>query len=360
MANTPHFSPVRLKASSEEAAISQALMMVGATRDDVEVEVLEKTEKGVTVRVSPRRSGAESDAQTSTGSTLSSTSENGATENGATENSTSENSATESTVSPGSIEEAAQEVEEETIEVPDYDDEGADLEEVEESVEAEAPRIVAREVDPAQAQRAQDLAQDFLERMGLEADVKIVPPPSATVEEVESATPIVYLDIEGEDVGILIGKHGQTLQSFQYLLNLTLNNRVHETDGDERDALRVIVDAGGYRLRRAQSLEQAARNAASRAKRDRRSIRMEPMPAHERRLVHIALRGDSDISTGSEGREPHRYVVVSPANRGGGNGYGGGGQGHGGHGGRGRNPRRQSPYGSGSGGFGGSLPRREG
>jgi spoIIIJ-associated protein len=345
MANTPHFSPVRLKASSEEAAISQALMMVGATRDDVEVEVIEKTEKGVTVRVSPRRSGAESAAETST----SSTSDSSATQNSATENS----------VSPGSIEEATEEVEEETIEVPDYDDEGADLEEVEESVETEAPRIVAREVDPAQAQRAQGLAQDFLERMGLEAEVKIVPPPSATVEEVESATPIVYLDIEGEDVGILIGKHGQTLQSFQYLLNLTLNNRVHETDGDERDALRVIVDAGGYRLRRAQSLEQAARNAASRAKRDRRSIRMEPMPAHERRLVHIALRGDSEIATGSEGREPHRYVVVSPANRGGGNSYGGG-QGHGGHGGRGRNPRRQSPYGSGSGGFGGSLPRREG
>jgi spoIIIJ-associated protein len=339
MANTPHFSPVRLKASSEEAAISQALMMVGATRDDVEVEVLEKTEKGVTVRVSPRRSGAESAAETPTSNAT-------------------ESDATESTVSPGSIEEAAQEVEEETIEVPDYDDEGADLE-VEESVETEAPRIVAREVDPAQAQRAQDLAHDFLARMGLEADVKIVPPPSATVEEVESATPIVYLDIEGEDVGILIGKHGQTLQSFQYLLNLTLNNRVHETDGDERDALRVIVDAGGYRLRRAQSLEQAARNAASRAKRDRRSIRMEPMPAHERRLVHIALRGDSEIATGSEGREPHRYVVVSPANRGGGNSYSGG-QGHGGHGGRGRNPRRQSPYGSGSGGFGGSLPRREG
>lgn len=338
MANTPHFSPVRLKASSEEAAISQALMMVGATRDDVEVEVLEKTDKGVTVRVSPRRSDVGSDAQSGAG--------------------ISTNSASESTVSAGDVIEETEETEE-IIEVPDYADEGADLEVAE--TESPAPaRIVAREVDPAQAQRAQDLAQDFLERMGLQADVKIVAPPSATVEEVESATPIVYLDIEGEDVGILIGKHGQTLQSFQYLLNLTLNNRVHETDGDEHDALRVIVDAGGYRLRRAQSLEQAARNAASRAKRDRRSIRMEPMPAHERRLVHIALRGDSEISTGSEGREPHRYVVVSPANRGNGYGNQGGGQGYSGHGGRGRGPRRHSPYGSGSGGFGGGLPRREG
>ncbi len=221
---------------------------------------------------------------------------------------------------------------------------------------------MVREAEPAQIQRAQELARDFLGRMGLEADVNVVPPPSATVEEVEKATPIVYLDIEGEDVGILIGKHGQTLQSFQYLLNLTLNNRVHETDGDESDALRVIVDAGGYRARRAQSLDQAAHNAASRAKRDRRAIRLEPMPAHERRLVHIALRGDKEIVTGSEGREPHRYVVVSPANRGNGENGGGnqGGQGgnRGGYGGR-RGPRRPSPYGSGSTSFGGGLPRRD-
>ena len=350
MANTPHFSPVRLKASSEEAAISQALMMVGATRDDVEVEVLEKTDKGVTVRVSPRRSSGDA-IETARPAEIA--------------DAPSVSAPVEETASEAS--EDAVEEDEEVIEAPDYDDEGADLD-VEELTDVEAvpapteAALVVREADPAQVQRAQELAQDFLERMGLEATVNLVPPPSSAVEEVASATPIVYLNIEGEDVGILIGKHGQTLQSFQYLLNLTLNNRVHETDGDEHDALRVIVDAGGYRLRRAQSLEQAARNAASRAKRDRRSIRLDPMPAHERRLVHIALRGDSEISTGSEGREPHRYVVVSPANRG--NGYSG--QSQGGHGsregGRSRGPRRPS-YGSGSGGsssggFGGGMPRR--
>jgi spoIIIJ-associated protein len=347
MANTPHFSPVRLKASSEEAAISQALMMVGATRDDVEVEVLEKTDKGVTVRVSPRRSNAEATDALSTSTPATST---------------SAAVAPVEEEAPAASQDAFEETEEEVIEAPDYDEEGAYANEAAEALEAEteaAPTgFPVREADPAQAQRAQELAQEFLERMGLEATVNIVPPPSSAVEEVASATPIVYLDIEGEDVGILIGKHGQTLQSFQYLVNLTLNNRVHESDGDEQEALRVILDAGGYRLRRAQSLEQAARNAASRAKRDRRSIRLDPMPAHERRLVHIALRGDSEISTGSEGREPHRYVVVSPANRG--NGYSGGQGGQGSReGGRSRGPRRSS-YGSGSGGFGGRAPRREG
>lgn len=330
MANTPHFSPVRLKASSEEAAISQALMMVGATRDEVEVEVLEQTEKGVTIRVSPRRDHAE-DADSSESVSAAQNSAAPATEN------------------------AVEEAEEEVIEAPDYmDDEDFDDDDVageEDEVEepAKAP-VVVREAEPAQIERAQNLAQEFLERMGLEADVNVVPPPPATVEEVESSTPIIYLDIEGEDVGILIGKHGQTLQSFQYLLNLTLNNRVHESDGDERDALRVIVDAGGYRSRRAQSLEQAARNAANRAKRDRRAIRLDPMPAHERRLVHIALRSDSEVSTGSEGREPHRYVVVTPANRG--NGYNG--QSNRGGGGR-RGPRRSS---YGSNGFGSSRRER--
>ncbi len=327
MANTPHFSPVRLKASSEEAAISQALMMVGATRDEVEVEVLETTEKGVTIRVSPRRDPAEVSAETT-------------------------------------VEPAVEEAEEELIEAPDYmddddfdTDERADESADEVAQEAAVAPIVAREAEPVQVQRAQELAQEFLQRMDLEASVNVVPPPSATVEEVESTTPIVYLDIEGEDVGILIGKHGQTLQSFQYLLNLTLNNRVHETDGDERDALRVIVDAGGYRLRRAQSLEQAARNASNRAKRDRRSIRLEPMPAHERRLVHIALRSDGEVSTSSEGREPHRYVVITPANnRSGGSGSSGGSGG--GYGGR-RGPRRPSSQGSNSNSFGSGSRRGE-
>lgn len=340
MANTPHFSPVRITASSEEAALAQALMMIGVTRDDVEMEVLETTAKGVTVRVSPRRDHAESPAETA-----------------ATPVETEAQDEDEVEI-PSTTEAAVEEAYEDEVDADEdiEDDEDVDTDEVdttEDEEEAHAPPPVAREADPAQVQRAQDLAQDILERMGLEGQVRVTPPPPAAVEEIENPTPIVYLDINGEDVGILIGKHGQTLQSFQYLLNLTLNNRVHESDGAERDALRVIVDAGGYRARRAQALEQTARNAASRAKRDRRSIRLEPMPAHERRLVHIALRGDNEIATGSEGREPHRYVVVSPAGRG---GNGGGNSGH--SGGRGRGPRRNSPYGSGSTTFGGGMPPR--
>jgi hypothetical protein len=98
-------------------------------------------------------------------------------------------------------------------------------------------------------------------------------------------------------------------------------------------------------------LEQAARSAANRAKRDRRPIRLDPMPAHERRLVHIALRSDSEVSTGSEGREPHRYVVITPANRSGNySGHSGGNRG-----GR-RGGQRRSSFGSN--GYGSSRRER--
>jgi spoIIIJ-associated protein len=337
---TPYFSPVRLTASSEEAAISQALLMVGVTREEVEVEVLGQTEKGVTVRVSPRRADADAPAPTPAPvaevappveEPLEEPSDEPALEAPAEEE---DELVFEETDDDEIADEAVEELDEEPLEEGDDEDAPVPV----------APRVLS--VDPAQAQRAQSLAQEFLDRMGLEAEARITQPPPAPVEEVEQTVPQLFIEIEGEDVGILIGKHGQTLQSFQYLLNLTLNNR--NSDSEDTDVLRVIVDAGGYRSRRAQSLEQAARHAASRAKRDRRAVRLDPMPAHERRLVHIALRGDQEISTGSEGREPHRYVVISPKN--GGNGGQGGFGGRRG-GGRGR-------FGSSSGNFGGHTPPR--
>ncbi|HEX8833853.1 MAG TPA: R3H domain-containing nucleic acid-binding protein, partial [Abditibacteriaceae bacterium] len=232
-----------------------------------------------------------------------------------------------------------------------------------EAVEAEAevvapkPVRVAKPIDPATQQRAVATAQDFLDRMGMDATAQLATAPDDSSDD---DTARLYIDIEGEDVGILIGKHGQTLQSFQYLLNVTLNN----TAEAEKEALRVMVDAGGYRSRRAGSLQQVARDAAARAKRDRRPYRMEPMPAHERRLVHMALQGDTTISTSSEGREPMRCIVVSPAgyrapeggereSSGGGRGRSGGGFGGNRSGGYGGN-RGGSGGSRGGGGFGGN------
>ena len=134
------------------------------------------------------------------------------------------------------------------------------------------------------------------------------------------------------------------------------------------DGVRVLVDAGGYRVKRGESLQQMAQDAAARAKSDCRAIRMEPMSAQERRLVHIALEGDSEISTSSEGREPLRHVVVIPAGapRAAQSGFGGGsnassGEQRGGFGGRGGNRGGFSNGGGfgNSGGGNGGFNRRE-
>jgi spoIIIJ-associated protein len=309
---TLNFSPVRMKASSEAAAVEQALIVVGATRDQVDVEVLDEDAKGVTVRVSPRR--AETAAETAPAAENTSAAEPEVTQQSTlaeAPTSVYDESVDDSAVLPESEQlqsEAASTGVESTLEaeeaVPASDEVVAET--------VSAP-ITARVVDAAVQERVFNAAQEMLERMGMEARAELVSGPFSEIEASEDdGSARVYLKIEGNDVGILIGKHGQTLQAFQYLLNLTLNNRGAE-ESDNEDALRVVVDAGGYRTRRAVALQQSAQDAASRAKRDRRSIRLEPMPAHERRLVHMILRDDTAITTGSEGREPLRHVVVSPA-----------------------------------------------
>ncbi|MDQ3814683.1 MAG: KH domain-containing protein [Armatimonadota bacterium] len=286
---TKSFSPVRITASTEEAAVQQALQMIGATREEVDVEVLDSGPKGVTVRVGPHRtpSGAASTAP----------------ESSPPEPDDEEN-AQVSIPADGVVAETT------TLEAEEPSLLSAAL-----STSQPTPQPV--EIDAASQERARTLAQEFLDRMGLDAQVRVAPPPPSSLLEIsdEGSVPHLHLQIEGEDVGILIGKHGQTLQSFQYLLNLTLNNRLtgDSENGEPENTLRVVVDAGGYRARRATALEQSAREAAARAKRDRRPVRLEPMPAHERRLVHLALRDDSEVSTGSEGREPYRHVIITPA-----------------------------------------------
>lgn len=354
---TKKFSPIRMTASTEEAAVRQALDIIGASREDVDVEVLEQGPKGVTVRVGPRSAATQAAAPA-------------AAQDEPEQNNTPINETQPAPQAAASESVAPMEALADDETWADTDAVAAEDEDIEAAPPVQAaPRIP---VDPAQQERARELAQEFLERMGLDAQVSIAEPPATDIEdEQENHTARLYLQIDGDDVGILIGKHGQTLQSFQYLLNLTLNNHPAAAEGTEVEAaLRVVVDAGGYRARRAVALEQSAHEAAARAKRDRRSVRLEPMPAHERRLVHIALRHDTTVTTGSEGREPLRHVVITPAGtprtsggdrggygqrgggRGGYSGGSGGGGGRGGYGG-GRDSGGGGYSGGGGGGYGG-------
>lgn len=112
------------------------------------------------------------------------------------------------------------------------------------------------------------------------------------------------INLSGEEMGVLIGKRGQTLDSLQYLVSLVVNKEMEEY-------IRVKVDTENYRQRRKETLENLARNIAGKVKKTRRSVTLEPMNPYERRIIHSALQGERFISTHSEGEEPFRRVVVT-------------------------------------------------
>lgn len=115
----------------------------------------------------------------------------------------------------------------------------------------------------------------------------------------------LYIDLKGRDLGVLIGKRGQTLDSLQYLVNLIVNK------GD-RPYIGITLDIENYRQRRKETLEGLAANLARKVKQTRRKVVLEPMNPFERRIIHYALQNDKFVTTYSEGVEPMRNVVIAP------------------------------------------------
>jgi spoIIIJ-associated protein len=152
---------------------------------------------------------------------------------------------------------------------------------------------LAEELEPAEL--LEELLEEIAGALGLEAEV-----------EVEEDAGLLYGRVEGEDVGLFIGRHGNTIEAVQHLAQ-----RIVFPGGPA--GTRIVIDAGGYRGRRAQVLRDAADDAAEEALRSGRAVEFEPLPASERRIVHEHLRDRADVTTHSEGEEPDRYVVVAPA-----------------------------------------------
>mgnify|MGYP001101585726 CR=1 FL=1 len=120
------------------------------------------------------------------------------------------------------------------------------------------------------------------------------------IDEIEHT---IDIELKGDDMGILIGKRGQTLDSIQYLTSLVINK-------NSEKYVRVKLDTENYRKRRKETLESLAKNIAYKVKRSRRPVSLEPMNPYERRIIHSALQADKFVSTRSEGEEPFRHVVV--------------------------------------------------
>ena len=137
---------------------------------------------------------------------------------------------------------------------------------------------------------------DMFKAMNMEVNVEI------KYDDIDKSMDI---ELSGDEMGVLIGKRGQTLDSIQYLASLVANKY-------SEDYIRVKVDTEDYRKRRRDTLENLAKNIAYKVKRTRRSVSLEPMNPYERRVIHAALQNDGFVVTHSEGEEPFRYVVVAP------------------------------------------------
>lgn len=143
--------------------------------------------------------------------------------------------------------------------------------------------------------KAKDFLSDVFKSMNLAVVI------DAKFDDIENTLDI---DLSGEEMGVLIGKRGQTLDSLQYLVSLVVNK-------DVDDYIRVKIDTENYRQRRKETLENLAKNISYKVKRTRRPVSLEPMNPYERRIIHSALQNDKYVTTHSEGEEPYRKVVVT-------------------------------------------------
>lgn len=159
--------------------------------------------------------------------------------------------------------------------------------------------------DAADEAAAKQVLTELLGLMKVEADVMAVDNPS-TVALSPDDPPTIFLDIMGRDLGMLIGRRGDHLSQLQFLIN-TLVNRQLDT------WTRVIIDVEGYRARREESLIGLAERVARQVARSGRSVVLEPMPANERRIIHLTLKDHAEVATHSDGEGSNRRITVEPA-----------------------------------------------
>lgn len=181
---------------------------------------------------------------------------------------------------------------EEFIEEDEFEDE----EEQEEEFEEAPPKTRSKDDrDEEDVDPIADLLFDVLDILQLDAEI-----------ELEEREDHVRYHIEGQDLGVLIGRHGQTLEALQFLVGV-INARKQLVD------YRVIIDVEGYRDRREKQLRDLARRKAQQASREGKRIVLDPMPPVDRRIIHMALANSNSVKTYSEGEEPERCVVIAPA-----------------------------------------------
>ena len=160
----------------------------------------------------------------------------------------------------------------------------------------EEENLQPAEIDDSIIDETKQYLEKLFAAMELEASIEVA---------LDKMTRTMNIDVEGPEMGVIIGKRGQTLDSLQYLISLFVNKK-------SDTYIRIKLDTENYRERRRETLENLAKNIAFKVKRSRRSFSLEPMNPYERRIIHSTLQNDRFVTTKSEGEEPYRKVVIYP------------------------------------------------
>ena len=269
---------VRITAKTIEAAVAEGLEKLGISREEAVVHVVEQPSSGLFGLIHKKMavvdiSAPDEEAAEDTVEEASPAEEAPAAEIPA------EEAKEETPAEEPKAEEAAPEAEEASAE--------------EKKAEREEPTF-----DPEEQKKVAEEAKTFL--TGVFAGMHL-----AVTMECRMTEERIMINLVGDGLGILIGKHGQTLDALQYLTNLAAGKSF-------RHHYFILLDVENYRERRQDTLEALARRLAGKVKRTGEEIRLEPMAAGERRIIHLALQDDHAVSTDSEGEAPYRYVVIRP------------------------------------------------
>lgn len=248
---------IEVKAKTIDDAITDALVQLGVTSDQLDYEVIEKGSAGI---LGLGRKDAVIKAR-------------------------------KKVAVP---EKKAEPVAEKKTEAPSPKKESASV--VEEEKTEKAPAKAPANIDFSSLETS---VKDFLSQVfaAMKLEVEII-------TKVDEENKIIDVEFKGPEMGVLIGKRGQTLDSLQYLTNLAVNKQ-------SESYIKVKLDTEDYRKRRKETLENLAKNIAYKVKRTKRPVSLEPMNPFERRVIHSALQNDKYVSTHSEGEEPYRHVVVT-------------------------------------------------
>ncbi len=276
-------------AKTVEAAVEEGLRDMGVSRDQIEVVVIQEGSRGILgigatdaqVRLKPKAESGEAEVEQQE--------ESGSADEIEADEVVEAEVAVETEASVGA-EETVAAVEESTVAVEQLpvseDDASTEFEEEEDDDDAELEDL------------SFDLLSQMLQHLGIEAEIEL-----SWLEDEEDGDRPLCLNVVGDDLGLLIGRNGETLSSIQYLIRLMVNQELHRWKN-------IVIDVDGYKERRAEQLEQLAQRMAEQVVASGRPASLEPMPANERRLVHIALRNHEHVYTSSTGEDNRRKVQI--------------------------------------------------